>query len=248
MIDRTDNSDPSNSPADADSNGAEDTPRNPGYRLYGRAVGKPLSPRQQALIDRILPDIDLPDAGQIDPVALLPDARSHILEIGFGGGEHLAGQADRNPDFGYIGIEPFLNGFAKAVTQVEEMELGNVRLHRGDARDTLPRFRDGSLDRIFLLFPDPWPKKRHAKRRFVQAITRDHFARLLKPGGQLRIATDVKAYADHVMMQMHDDERFVWQAAMADDWRIAPADHIRTRYEAKNLGDCAPVFMDFVRV
>lgn len=219
----------------------------PGYRLFGRAQGKPLSARQQALVDDVLPGIDLPDEGVIDAQALNPDCSSQVLEIGFGGGEHLAAQAAQNPQTGYIGIEPFLNGVAKALTYREEQGLTNIRLHRGDAREVLPRFADASLDRIFLLFPDPWHKKRHAKRRFVQRETRDHFARILKPGGQLRIATDVKSYADHCMIELTDDDRFDWRASKADDWRIPPADHIRTRYESKNLGDCAPVFMDWVR-
>jgi tRNA (guanine-N7-)-methyltransferase len=219
----------------------------PGFRLYGRSTGKALSPRQRALVDDFLPGIDLPAEGQIDMAALLPGLEGYVLEIGFGGGEHLTGQVARNPGWGYVGIEPFLNGVAKALTQVEAEKLSNVLIHRGDARETLPRFADASLDRIFLLFPDPWHKKRHGKRRFVQAETREAFARTLKPGGKLRIATDVKSYADHVMAEMSGDDRFEWQASTADDWRVPPDDHIRTRYESKNLGDCAPVFMDFVR-
>lgn len=220
----------------------------PEFRLFGRAQGKPLSARQQGLVDGLLPRIALPGTGPVDPARLLPDSSAHVLEIGFGGGEHLAAQAARHPDTGYIGIEPFLNGVAKALTYVEEAALDNVRLWRGDAREILPRFADASLDRIFLLFPDPWHKKRHAKRRFVQHATRDAFARILKPRGQLRIATDVKSYADHCMIELSGDERFDWPAAKADDWRMPPADHITTRYEQKGLGDCAPVFMDFVRV
>lgn len=219
----------------------------PDFRLFGRAQGKPLSARQQGLVDHVLPGIDLPAEGEIDAAQLQPAMSAHILEIGFGGGEHLAGQAERNPTTGYIGIEPFLNGVAKALTYREERNLENICLHRGDARDVLPRFKNDSLDRIFLLFPDPWHKKRHAKRRFIQPSTRDDFARILKPGGQLRIATDVKSYADHCMIEFEQDARFRWQASAADDWRVPPADHIQTRYESKNLGDCAPVFMDWVR-
>ncbi|WP_300526744.1 tRNA (guanosine(46)-N7)-methyltransferase TrmB [Maricaulis sp.] len=225
----------------------DDISARPDFRLFGRAQGKPLSARQQALVDHVLPQIDLPLDGEIDAAALLPGRSAHILEIGFGGGEHLAGQAEAHPDCGYIGIEPFLNGVAKALTYREEKGLDNLRLHRGDAREVLPAFKASSLDRIFLLFPDPWHKKRHAKRRFLQPATRDDFARILKPGGQLRIATDVKSYADHCMAEMQADERFSWRANRADDWRLPPADHITTRYESKNLGDCAPVFMDWVR-
>ena len=219
----------------------------PEFRLFGRAQGKPLSARQQGLVDNVLPGIDLPAAGEIDAAQLLPGMGTHVLEIGFGGGEHLAGQAERHPQTGYIGIEPFLNGVAKALTYREELGLENLCLHRGDARDVLPRFKAESLDRIFLLFPDPWHKKRHAKRRFVQPSSRDDFARILKPGGKLRIATDVKSYADHCMIEFEQDARFIWQASVADDWRVPPPDHIQTRYESKNLGDCAPVFMDWVR-
>lgn len=226
----------------------ETRPDRPEFRLYGRAQGKPLSARQQGLVDTLLARIDLPQSGTIDAAALLPQCRTHVLEIGFGGGEHLVAQADRNRDTGYIGIEPFLNGVAKALTYIDEAGLDTVRLHRGDAREVLPRFADASLDRIFLLFPDPWHKKRHAKRRFVQQSTRDDFARILKPGGQLRIATDVKSYADHCMIELQSDARFDWLASKADDWRVPPADHITTRYETKGLGDCAPVFMDWVRV
>jgi tRNA (guanine-N7-)-methyltransferase len=220
----------------------------PEFRLFGRSQGKPLSARQQGLVDHRLPQMTLPETGVIDPVALFPDSEARVLEIGFGGGEHLAGQADLHRKTGYIGIEPFLNGVAKAMTYVEDKDLENVRLWRGDAREALPRFADGVLDRIFLLFPDPWHKKRHAKRRFVQPNTRDDFARLLKPGGKLRIATDVKSYADHCMAEFEFDDRFAWQGSTADDWRIPPADHITTRYETKGLGDCRPVFMDWVRV
>ena len=217
------------------------------FRLYGRSVGKALSARQQKLIDEVLPRIDLPLDGVIDPNEFNPGKAAQALEIGFGGGEHLAGQAKLNPDCGYIGIEPFLNGVAKALTHVEEGRLDNVRIHRGDARESLGQMTDASFDKIYLMFPDPWPKLRHTKRRFVQQATRDHFARLLKPGGRLRIATDVKIYIDHVMMQMTDDARFVWTTEQASDWRVPPEDHVQTRYESKNLGDCKPVWMDFIR-
>lgn len=198
-------------------------------------------------MDNLLPRIGLPDDGLIDPAVLLPDCRQQALEIGFGGGEHLVAQAKAHQETGYIGVEPFLNGVAKTLTAIDTEGVENVRLARADAREILPRFESESLDRIFLLFPDPWHKKRHAKRRFVQPDTRDQFARLLKPGGRLRIATDVKSYADHCMAELAGDNRFVWQASSVGDWTRPPADHITTRYETKNLGDCAPVFMDFTR-
>tara|TARA_R110000868_G_scaffold46352_5_gene153172 strand:+ start:5250 stop:5939 length:690 start_codon:yes stop_codon:yes gene_type:complete len=217
------------------------------FRLFGRTMGKPLSARQQALIDNFLPTIDLPSQGEIDPAGLAADKAACALEIGFGSGEHLIAQAAAHPQSLYVGIEPFLNGVAKTLAAIEHGKVSNIRVHRGDARDVLPRFVDGCFDQIFLLFPDPWHKKRHAKRRFIQQSTRDDFARILKPGGRFRVATDVKSYADHAMIEFTGDDRFEWTANSAGDWRIPPADHVRTRYETKNLGDCAPVFMDFIR-
>jgi len=186
----------------------------------------------------------LPETGPVEPD---PRFSQHILEIGFGGGEHLVAQAKRHPDTGFIGIEPFVNGLAKALTGIEENALENVRLHLGDARDVIPRLPYASLDRIYLLFPDPWPKTRHAKRRFVQDETASEFVRLLKPGGLLRVATDVMAYADHALEVLRRQDKLTWLAKSAGDWRKPPADHITTRYETKRLGDCEPVWFDFER-
>ena len=218
-----------------------------GKRLFGRSQGKTLSGRQQRAVDESLPRLSWPDEGPVDPRALLPDYDRHVLEIGFGGAEHLIGQAARAPETGFIGIEPFLNGVAKALTGIEEHGLTNVRVKREDARDEMARMPDASFDQIFLLFPDPWPKARHAKRRFVQAETANELARLLKPGGRLRVATDVRSYADHAfpLLEAHPD--LTWTAEQASDWRNNPTDHIVTRYQTKQLGDIAPVFMDFVK-
>lgn len=213
-------------------------------RTFGRTKGRPLSPRQQGLVDALLPRIAVPESG---PVGLPERFTHHILEIGFGAGEHLVAQAKRYPDTGFIGIEPYVNGVAKALTGIEEEGLDNVRLHLGDARDIMTRIPDASLDRIYLLFPDPWPKLRHAKRRFVQDETAAEFVRLLKPGGRLRVATDVMAYADHALEVLRRRSELRWLATSADDWRKPPAGHITTRYELKRLGDCAPVWFEFER-
>ncbi|GGG95665.1 tRNA (guanine-N(7)-)-methyltransferase [Glycocaulis albus] len=216
-------------------------------RLYGRAKGHALSARQQQLVDTMLPGVSWPDEGGVDPRSLLPGFDTHVLEIGFGAAEHLTGQAVRAPRTGFVGIEPFLNGVAKALAGIEEHGLSNVRVKRADARDEIERMPDASFDRIFLLFPDPWPKKRHAFRRFVQEDTAAQLARILKPGGRLRVATDVRIYADWALPLLLEAPGLDWQAEKADDWRIAPADHITTRYQSKHLGDIDPVFMDFER-
>ncbi len=216
-------------------------------RLYGRAQGHKLSARQQALVDQMLPGLDWPDEGSVDPAALLPGFTAHVLEIGFGASEHLIGQAARAPETGFLGIEPFLNGVAKALTGIQAQGLKNVRVKRGDARDELERMPDAVFDQVYLLFPDPWPKSRHAKRRFVQPDTAGHLARVLKPGGRLRVATDVRVYADWALPLLLDRPELDWTAERADDWRTNPADHIVTRYQSKHLGDIDPVFMDFRR-
>ena len=173
--------------------------------------------------------------GQIDLRLLFPGAQRFALEVGFGGGEHLAEQARRNPDTGYIGCEPFENGVAKLLTQVQTSKLRNVRVVPDDARDILVRLPDASLSFVFVLFPDPWPKLRHYKRRFIQTRTLDQIHRLLKPGGELRIATDHTDYGQWALMHLMRDNRFSWAATRAADWRVRPADWVATRYEQKAL-------------
>jgi tRNA (guanine-N7-)-methyltransferase len=221
----------------------------PGARLrsYGRIKARAVKPRQAALIDTLLPTLALP-TGPIDPLQLMPDALEVWLEIGFGGGEHLAQQAARRGDVLVLGVEPFINGLASALRHIDERGLGNVRLGGGDARDVLALLPAASLDRMFILFPDPWPKARHHKRRLIQADVVAELARTLKPGGRLRLATDWKDYAVWCLERMLKSPAFVWTAERADDWRDPPSDHVTTRYQTKRLGDCAPVFLDFVRV
>ena len=212
-------------------------------RSFGRIKGRPVKPRQAALFDTLLPRL------RVDLADPLADAagREVWLEIGFGGGEHLAAQAARNPDVLLIGAEPFQNGVASALRHLDEQALANVRLHPGDARDLLSRLPDASLARVFILFPDPWPKLRHHKRRLIQPETVAELARTLRPGGQLCFATDWRDYAAWTLERLRSSPAFRWTARRADDWRLAPADHVPTRYEAKRLGDTPPIFLEFER-
>jgi tRNA (guanine-N7-)-methyltransferase len=167
------------------------------------------------------------------------------LEIGFGGGEHLAEQAARRPDALLIGCEPFLNGVGSALRHIEARDLKNVRLHAGDARAVVAALPDASVDRVFVLFPDPWPKARHHKRRLIQSDSLSDLARVLKPGGRFRFVTDWKDYAAWTLARALREPRLRWLAERAADWREPPADHARTRYQDKLLGDTAPVFLEF---
>jgi tRNA (guanine-N7-)-methyltransferase len=218
----------------------------PPLRSYGRLKSRTIKPRQAALMETLLPQLRVP-AEPFDPRALAPSAAEAWLEIGFGGGEHLAAQAARRPDVLFIGAEPFQNGVASALRHIAEAGLENVRLHDGDARELLARLPDASLTRVFILFPDPWPKARHHKRRLLQADTAAELARALKPGGRLRFASDWADYVDWSLARLIATPGLRWTAEQAADWRQPPADHVTTRYEEKRLGDCTPVFLDFLR-
>jgi tRNA (guanine-N7-)-methyltransferase len=219
----------------------------PPLRTFGRTRSRAIKPRQAALMTSLLPDLAVPE-GPFDPRTLMPEAKAVWLEIGFGGGEHLAAQAARRPDVLFLGAEPFLNGVASALRHVEAAGLANVRLHAGDARDLMAALPAASLDRLFVLFPDPWPKARHVKRRLIQPDFVAEAARLLTPGGRLRFATDWADYADQTLALFAASPAFTWTAERADDWRRPPADHVTTRYEEKRLGDCAPIWLEFARL
>jgi tRNA (guanine-N7-)-methyltransferase len=219
-------------------------------RSFGRIKSRAIKPRQAALFDTLMPLVKLPDpaAGPIDVSALMPGAQEVWLEIGFGGGEHLAVQAARNPSAMMIGCEPFLNGVASALRHIEEGDLKNVRLHADDARAVVQALPDGSLDRIMILFPDPWHKARHNKRRLIQPAFAAELARKLKPGGRLRFVTDWKDYAGWALERFLATPGLVWLADETADWKVAPEDHVVTRYEEKRLGDTDPLFLEFERV
>jgi tRNA (guanine-N7-)-methyltransferase len=219
----------------------------PPLRSYGRLKSRTIKPRQAVLMETLLPRLR-PPPGPFDPRALMAGASEAWLEIGFGGGEHMAAQAARRPDVLIVGAEPFHNGVASALRHIDELGLQNVRVLDGDVRELIERLPDASLARVFILFPDPWPKTRHHKRRIVQAETVAELARVLAPGGRLRFASDVAHYVDWSLERLMGSPAFRWTGEQAADWRVAPADHITTRYEEKRLGDCAPVFLDFVRL
>ena len=202
-------------------------------RLYGRRQGHKLREGQAALVEETLPALSVPDAGPLDARALFGDDRPLHVEIGFGAGEHLAAQATANPALGFIGCEPFLNGVVGALGHIRDGGLDNVRLHMGDALEVIERLPDASLDRLYLLHPDPWPKARHAKRRMVNHGPLDAIAAKLKPGGEFRLGTDDPTYCRWAMMVMGQRHDFRWTAQAPRDFLARPADWPETRYERK---------------
>lgn len=219
-------------------------------RLYGRRQDKPLKPRQERLMKTLLPRVAMPDpgAGPIELRSLFPQAEEIWLEVGFGGGEHLAWQAAHNPTAGVIGAEPFINGVAKLLVHVDEQALGNVRIHFGDARPLMEALASQTLSRIFVLHPDPWPKKRHYKRRMISPWFFAEAARLLRAGGELRVASDVDDYVRWTLMHAQQAADFEWTAERAEDWRTRPEDWPQTRYEAKSIREGRrPAYLIFRR-
>ncbi|MEG3182048.1 tRNA (guanine(46)-N(7))-methyltransferase TrmB [Sphingomonas sp. LT1P40] len=202
-------------------------------RLYGRSKGHKLRTGQAALVEELLPQVEVPETGPLDAQTLFGDDRPLEVEIGFGAGEHLAGQAAMRPDTGFIGCEPFLNGVVGALGHIRDSALDNVRLYMGDALDVVERLPDVSLDRLYLLHPDPWRKVRHAKRRMVNHGPLDLIAAKLKPGAEFRLGTDDPTYCRWSMMVMNQRRDFEWLAQTATDFLTRPDDWPETRYERK---------------
>jgi tRNA (guanine-N7-)-methyltransferase len=205
-------------------------------RSFGRRRSRKLSPRQKGLLDDGLQSFAL-DLSKPGPVPLEQIFASPVsqawLEIGFGGGEHLLWQAEQHPDVGMIGCEPFIDGVVKVVDGIRSNGLGNVLVHADDARDVLPWLPAASITRAFVLFPDPWPKKRHVKRRLVTPQLIGELARVMPAGAELRLATDIADYARGMLLAVRRQGSFRWLAAGPDDWRQRPADWSATRYERK---------------
>ena len=209
-------------------------------RFYGRRRGHKLRPGRQSLVDELLPQIRVAppsDGGALDPAALFPPEIADLwLEIGFGAGEHLAAQAEAHPDIGFIGCEPFLNGVSSLLRHIDARGLDNIRIRDDDARPLLAVLPEACIGRAFTLFLDPWPKKRHNRRRFVGPENLDVLARLLKDGAELRFASDHMDYVRWALFHLSRHPDFVWTARRPQDWRDRPRDGFATRYETKALG------------
>lgn len=237
-------------------------------RFFGRRKGKKLKPSRVVLVESFLPKIKLGnfEANEtVDPKRLFSIPVENVwLEVGFGGGEHLAEQSRRHPETGFIGAEVYLNGVTSLLAHITGTQQGgdvspddvglaegrvdNVRVHDEDVRDILPRFKDGSFERIYVLFPDPWPKRKHKDRRFIGKRNLPILARLLKSGGELRVASDDMNYIRWSLEHLMRSEDFEWTAETANDWRNPPSDWVNTRYELKALRQGKkPVYLIFRR-
>ncbi|MEQ9334203.1 tRNA (guanine(46)-N(7))-methyltransferase TrmB [Thalassobaculum sp.] len=225
--------------------------RIPGDQLFfGRRKGRPLRAGMQALLDTRLPALAVPADVAGDPRGWFGrQMRAAWLEIGFGGGEHLAWQAAANPDVGIVGCEPFMNGVASLLRHLENDRLDNVRILADDARPLAAALPAGSLERIFVLHPDPWPKRRHHFRRLIQHASIARFHELLAPGGELRIATDDPGYLTWILARVTAHPGLRWTGARLADWHARPDDWPETRYEAKARSEGRdPVYMRFQKV
>jgi tRNA (guanine-N7-)-methyltransferase len=227
----------------------------PWRNFYGRRHGKKLRAGQAALLEHRLAELAPPGIGRgenperapLDLAAIYP-GREMWLEIGFGGGEHMLDQAAANPGVQIVGAEPFVNGVAKLLAAIERSGVRNVAVTNHDARDLMDVLPPASIGRVFLLYPDPWPKARHHKRRFVNPPQIDQLGRVMAPGAELRIATDIEDYVRHTLERMTADPRFAWTAERPSDWRLAWPGWTGTRYEGKALREGRrPHYLTFLR-
>jgi tRNA (guanine-N7-)-methyltransferase len=219
--------------------------------FFGRRKGRPLRKHQAELFDTLLPriaiDLSVPPPPDLRTLFPMP-VREVRLEIGFGGAEHLLHEAATQPEIGFIGSEAFVNGAAKALAGIRAGALRNVLLHFGDATELIAWLPEAAVARVDLLYPDPWPKKRHWKRRFVQVESVVALARILTPGGVFRFASDIPDYVDWTLQRLMRSPRFAWTAERADDWRKPWPRYPGTRYEAKALREGrTPCYLAFKR-
>lgn len=218
--------------------------------FFGRRSGKRLHRGQEALYREVLPGLEIEiGAGALDPGELFPGAARFEIEIGYGGGEHLARRAAGAPDTGFIGCEVFSGGIAKLLQLIDEQQLKNIRLFTDDALKLLLKLPDGSLDAAHLLYPDPWPKTRHHKRRFVSPTTLAELARVLKPGAVFRFATDIEDYANWTLAHVLRAPGFRFEAGAPGSWHEPWPAWLPTRYEekARAEGRGRSFYLSFVR-
>jgi tRNA (guanine-N7-)-methyltransferase len=222
----------------------------PRRRLYGRSKGRALRPHQAALVAERLPALEVDTAALAAGKPLFAFAPTELwLEIGFGGGEHMIAQAAAHPEIGFIGCEPFVNGVAKALAALDRLGLENVRLRAGDGRALIEALPPASLSRVFILYPDPWPKRRHRKRRVISAELVGELARATRPGASVRFATDVDDYAGWTLARFLASPLFQWRAQSAAEWTTPWDEWPSTRYEAKAVkAGRRPVYLTFDRL
>ena len=233
-------------------------------KFYGRRQGRKIRKAKSGLLERFLPCVSVSPNQPVSTDIFGTFVKEVWLEIGFGNGEHLAYQSLNHPDIGFIGAEVFKNGIANLLSLITGIKQNadmpdnikllasrsdNLRIWSDDVRLLFANIPDGFLSRVFLLFPDPWPKKRHASRRFINPDNLKELARILKKGGILRIATDHPVYKSWTLRQLHADSNFRWTAKTGNDWRNPPADWVETKYQRKALLEGRrPIFLDFERL
>ncbi|WP_018688897.1 tRNA (guanosine(46)-N7)-methyltransferase TrmB [Ahrensia kielensis] len=220
--------------------------------FFGRRRGKAMKPRQSGQYESQLPKLRIAidtDTAPASMSALFEHAPAKVrLEIGFGGGEHLIHEATRFPDIGFIGVEPFVNSMAKFLANASEAGLENLRVYDDDATQLLDWMPANSIDGIDLLYPDPWPKKKHWKRRFVNPQNLSRFARVMKPGSLFRFASDIDTYVNWTLNHCDEHPDFEWLAQTADDWHTPYGAWPGTRYEAKAFREGrTPAYLTFLR-
>ena len=228
----------------------DETDRRRDGAFFGRRKGYALRSHQLNLMQTLLPVLLVDDAkARISPALLFGDLKQEIhIEIGFGGGEHLIARAMQNPDIGYIGCEAYVNGVAKLLNQIDQLKIKNIRIHPGDALEICKILPAGSIHRLYILYPDPWPKVRQRKRRIISDDNLKVFEKILKTGAELRFATDIDDYSAWTLSHIARSIGLQWNPSSSSDWIEPWQDWTRTRYEAKAIREGrSPAYFRFLR-